>query len=400
VWVDCGAASGGNGHTRAPYARISDAVAAERPAAGAVASHRTIIAVRPGVCAAETFPIRLDYPVWVRGSRVGQFDAVGLPVDGQTEDTLVLGSATVAFFQIAADDVEVSDLSLDGRQSNPPLAGLLIGAIEPTGVRGFDLRHLRIVRATTGIISKAASGRIRGSYLGTLREGLIAFGGTSAAPADIGFTGNRVSDYPGGAVALIPANPAGDDLTAVISGNEFITSYVDSGPSNPFGLRVNGVFGGPPNVHGKLMSSVIENRFLGSHRYAIIVSAGNVLRAGGGVPDAHAYTATLHLSFSGNFISPDQITASTAIITYTNSRATELTCELNPANTGPACPRVQNGRYWKYAQDSVFDLVHEGELDNAWIDHPATDPVDGRVLNNILIMNGRVVPNETFVVVP
>ena len=75
VWVDCAAPSGGNGRAAAPYNRIGDAVASERPAAGAAMSHRTIIAVHAGQRTAETFPISLDYPVWVRGARQGAVDS-------------------------------------------------------------------------------------------------------------------------------------------------------------------------------------------------------------------------------------------------------------------------------------------------------------------------------------
>jgi hypothetical protein len=259
---------------------------------------------------------------------------------------------------------------------------------------------LRLVRVAVGVVSTASSGRVHGTYIGTVQEGLVARGGTTTTPAEVRFDGNRVSDYVVGAVALIGANPGGDDLAADLSDNEFVTTFANTGPSNPFGVRINAVLGGPPNVHGKIAATLEDNRFLGSHRYSIIVSGGNVLRQAGGVIDTRAYAATLALNFAGNFIDRGSVTANPAIITFTNSRATELPCELDPANVGETCPRVQGGRYWKYLQDSAFDLVHEGELDDAWIDHPAIDPVDRRVLDNVLTINGEVHPHETFVVVP
>jgi len=56
--------------------------------------------------------------------------------------------------------------------------------------------------------------------------------------------------------------------------------------------------------------------------------------------------------------------------------------------------------YSKYLQDSLFELVHGGGLDGAKIDHPAVDPVDGRVLGNALVIDSEVVPHQTFVVMP
>ena len=88
------------------------------------------------------------------------------------------------------------------------------------------------------------------------------------------------------------------------------------------------------------------------------------------------------------------------MISFTNSRATELPCELDPANTIDTCPTAASGTYWKYLQDAAFNIIHSGELDGYLLDHPAQDPVDGRVLDNVLTIDGVVIPNETFVVVP
>jgi hypothetical protein len=39
----------------------------------------------------------------------------------------------------------------------------------------------------------------------------------------------------------------------------------------------------------------------------------------------------------------------------------------------------------------IADL--DGELAGYWFDHPATDPVDGRTLNNHLFINGAEIAN-------
>ena len=51
-----------------------------------------------------------------------------------------------------------------------------------------------------------------------------------------------------------------------------------------------------------------------------------------------------------------------------------------------------------YLQDSTYDLTFSDSDEDAfadrWIDHPGTDPVDGRTLNNLYLENGVPVANE------
>lgn len=399
VWVDCGATEAGDGSVRAPFTRITDAVSARRTLASAH-GQGTIVGVRPGVCLHETFPIVLDYRVWVRGSRVGWFDSDGLPTGDQTDDTIVVGGVSVPFFRVAADDVRITAVSLDGQRTTPQGTDALVGAILVAGARNFEVSGVRVVNASIGVAASASSGRVHGSFFGVVDGGMQARPGTADSPAKVVFDGNRVSEYPTGAITLIGADPGGDHLEVVLAGNEFVTTFQDTGPSNPFGLRVAAVAGGPPNIHGTVVATVSDNVFRGSHRYPLIVSGGNVLRTSGGVADPRPYAGTFDLAFHDNTVDLGEVTGNGALITYTNSRATELPCELDPANAPPACPTVMGGRYWKYLRDSVFNLVHTGELDGVWIDHPAADPVGGAVLNNVLIINGDEIAHQTFVVVP
>ena len=157
-------------------------------------------------------------------------------------------------------------------------------------------------------------------------------------PAAVRFDGNRVSDYLTGAVVLVGANPSGDRLAVDLSDNEFVTTFVNTGPSNPFGVRVNAVFGGPPNVHGDVAATLEGNRFLGSHRYPIIVSGGNVLREAGGVVDTRPYSATADVTFAGNLIDRASVTGNAALITFTNSRANRFHASWTRPTSGRRAP--------------------------------------------------------------
>jgi hypothetical protein len=48
---------------------------------------------------------------------------------------------------------------------------------------------------------------------------------------------------------------------------------------------------------------------------------------------------------------------------------------------------------WKYLQDATYTISDPDlTLQGAPVEHPATDPLDGRVLNNRLYYNGEVIP--------
>ena len=155
---------------------------------------------------------------------------------------------------------------------------------------------------------------------------------------------------------------------------------------------------GSPFLQGTVQASFAGNRFRGTPRYAIIVNGGQTTRR----TDGRRYSGGVDVTFANNAIEEAGITRAVSLITFTNSRATELPCELDPANTLVECPTLMGNplQYWEYLEASVFDLHHTGELDGALIDHPEIEPVDGRVLGNQLFINDAEVDHETFVVVP
>jgi hypothetical protein len=58
---------------------------------------------------------------------------------------------------------------------------------------------------------------------------------------------------------------------------------------------------------------------------------------------------------------------------------------------------------YKYLQSATYDVrYNDGSLDGYWLDHPVIDPIDRRILNNHLIVNGLEIqpPVRTAPVLP
>jgi hypothetical protein len=405
VYVDCAAAPGGDGSKTAPVPTITAAL----PIARALAMDgKVTIDVAEGICDDEVFPIELDFPVRVRGSRSPEVDEGDLPVDGQDHDTLVTwvppspvppSVGALAFFRITGSDVRISKLSLDGKIA-PGTVTPAPAATAPIGVlahraKDFVVDQLRIVRMGNAVRAQGASGRVRDTYVGKVSAGIVLTGGDPTAPPKVICTNNRVEDYWTGAFAVSGAGPAGQSIRAVVEGNDTVTSYANTGPSNPFGVRISPILAGTPFLEGSVRATFEGNQFRGSPRYAIIANGGQTVRRA----DGQRYTGVVETTFADNLIDEAGITRAASLITFTNSRATELPCELDPANTKAQCPTLMGNppQYWEYLEAGVFDLRHSGELDGALIDHPEIEPVDGRDLDNLLVINNEVVDHETFV---
>lgn len=86
VYVDCAAAPGGDGRKQSPFSTIT----ASLPSARALAAQsRVTISVGTVVCDTKTFPVELNFPVDLRGSRAPDMDGVGFPLGTQDRDTRV-----------------------------------------------------------------------------------------------------------------------------------------------------------------------------------------------------------------------------------------------------------------------------------------------------------------------
>ena len=408
VYVDCAADAGGSGDKKAPFSTITAAL----PSARNLARERIVtIEVAEGVCGDEQFPIALDFPVTLRGSRSPAVDAGGMPLDGQAHDTLVTWAplspvppsvANLAFLRITSPGVRISRLSLDARIVPGTRGTFAPAAPAPMGVLveragDFVLDQLRIVRVGVAVRANGSTGRVRDTYFGTVGDAIAITGGDVAAPPTVDFTGNRIEDYWTGGVAIGGTGPAGQSARAVVEGNDMVTSYADTGPSNPFAMRIAPVLLGSL-TQGTVAASFRGNRVRGTPRYAIIVNGGRTVRRS----DGQRYSGVLDLAFEGNAVNEAGVTRATSLISFTNSRATELPCELDPANPKSECPTLMGNplQYWEYLEVSRFDLHHTGELDGALVDHPEVEPVDGRVLTNQLVVNDEIADHQTFVAVP
>jgi hypothetical protein len=297
----------------------------------------------------------------------------------------------------------VSQLSVDGQLAPPPDLPIQPPSA-PIGilVRSADdvlLEHLRLVRVVQGVRSEGAGGRVSGNYVESFGNGLVFFGGDAARSPAVIVNANRV-DYRvngivlGGGIPAVGAQPAGSVLSALVVWNDVVTHYRNGGPSNPTALRLSPSVQGAPDGH--LGAQFLLNAIRGTPRYSIMFHGGQPQR------DALVSSGSVRATFLRTTLDIEASQTSNSLITFTNARATELPCELDPANGRDVCPSLQGNppAYSDYHQQTTYDLRHGGELDGALIDHPAIEPVDGRVLDNLLLINGVAVDYQTFVVVP
>jgi len=396
VYVDCVAAPGGDGTRRAPVSTIGAAMSLARNLGS---SRRIRIDVAPGVCDKETLPIRLDVPVWVQGARTPPVSDDEPPAGNQTQDTIVTApDLTATFFVIEVPNVRISHLSLLGARSlgpdgDRPPAMTPIGVLA-IGIGDFGLSHLRIEGMGQAIRSEASGGTISNNYL-SADVGISLSGGASASPPLVSVTNNRVI-YRVNGITLAGAAMFGTHLRARITDNDIVTSFANSGPTNPAALRLSPLFAALANTPGNIDVAVVGNLFAGPAKYGIIIYAGQLTRR----VDSASYTGTVTAHFADNII--DDAVPSRSLITFTNARATVFPCELDPAlPPGPACTTLSIPPvYWEYLTNARYDLRHAGELDAGLIDHPELHPVDGYNLGNLLVVNGEPVAYHTFVVVP
>jgi hypothetical protein len=398
IFVDCSAAPGGDGSRRAPLPTITAAMSVARALGGATPIK---IDVAKGICNAETLPIRLDVPVWLKGARSPITHDDQRPNDQQDNDTLLMAASfdpIVTFFVIAVPGVRISHLSIDGELSpgqdgdRPPRATPL--AVSVVGVDGCVLDHLRIQRVGLAIRSDGSSGLIFNNYLWGDVSLSVSGGDPMASPMVI--AANNTMLYRTVGIGVAAGGPFGTVLRATFTDNDVLTSYTNSGPSNPAAIRLAPFFSGMPDLRPTL-GIVIDGNFIGgSAKYGMIVHAGQNTRRS----DGRSYTGDVEARFENNVIGGGVLHP--ALITFTNARATAVPCELNPTlPPGPACPSLPNPPvYWEYLTNTRFDLQHTGELDTALIDHPQLQPVDGYPLGNVLSINGGPLGYQTFVVVP
>ncbi len=406
LYVDAAANPGGDGSKQAPFRRITDAVNYVR---GFPLGGRFEILVEPGTYVSrysntdpslEDLPIVLDYPnLKLKGSTSMLADENGLPT-GEIEpgkNSLLIAQPALATDQnlisitqtnpgLSGQGVEVSKLTLDaGKAPTAPLGtGIFVKLVQD-----FVIRDNYVTGgAFQGIQTTASSGKIQGNYFSRVGCGACILAGSTTSPANVIFSGNRSNNNFFGGVLLDGAgisDSAFDRLSAVVDGNDLSDSKANPAVGQGFGVRVMVLRHDPPNPGDSgNVTAIISNNRIRNNRLGFSIDAGFPYRTFGGHPDSRLHNGTLKLSLVNNEIADSLIAA--ALISFTRNSATLTPSQLSQ---------------WKYLEHSTFDITDsDGELTGYWLDHPVFDPRDGRLLQNILRINGVEIPNGRYVPFP
>lgn len=389
IHVDDDATPGGNGSGRFPYQNLPEAVAAAQAIAGVVA-----IKVEPGDYALAE-PLVIDRSVDLLGS-TEQVESD----DPWPTGEVAAGTRTRIF---ATNQLGSYSLVVVGRGDGSVLTGVRISGFVFEGTAtGSEVLLTRVQNYWVGdnvfrapanfaLWSIASSGRVTGNHFSGVQTGAIFAGGYQASPANIVFTGNRsVRNNLGGALlnaASINIPELGDELNAIVRNNDLSDNAFN--PNQGFGLRVVIVrrdLGAPGSVQSSahIQALVQDNRVAGN-QIGIVLDAGFPYRLVGATCDTRVYSGGIDLTVLGNTVTGSLRTPS--LVTFTRHQA---------ALTPSTLPQ------WQYLHGATFVIAdRDGTLADAWIDHPASDPVLGSCpadaahepLQNALIYNGVALPN-------
>jgi hypothetical protein len=407
IYVNAAATPGGNGSRLAPFQTIQDGVAAARAAWNASPGLKLVVRVAPSpsgsfYSVSGTTPILIDVPLELRGSNAMEEDDFGWPtgVVWPGTETLVkavpgLTANTENMIRVIADHVTVANLSLDANTSN--LAGIQLAL---RGAQDFAVSGNRVTgQSFIGISSRASSGKIIGNYI-TNVGGTGIGAGNASSPAKVLFSGNRsvANSFAGVELFAASNSDAGnagevlDSLSVTVSENDLSNNAATPGFSS--GIRIGVIRRDPPDPTGQssgTMTAVISDNSITNNWFGVSIDAGFPYRTFQGTPDLRQYTGSLDLGFEGNQASGN---VQSAIITFERNTAT-----LHPVQMDPS----KRPTSYKYLQSASYNVRYDdGSLDGYWVDHPVMDPIDRRILNNRLIVNGLEIqpPVRTAPVLP
>jgi len=236
----------------------------------------------------------------------------------------------------------------------------------------------------------ASSGSVKGNYFSGVGTGAIFAGGYPASPSNVVASGNRSERNTLGGMLLNAASidipELGDQLNVTLRDNDL---SANTAPNQGFGLRVFiirrdlGLPGDSQSSAG--VKALLKDNRIHGNRQGIVIDAGFPYRRVGTVCDSRVYSGTLDLELQGNSVEGSLLTP--ALITFTRSQSA-LNTSLLPQ--------------WGYLHGSHFTITdQDGTLEDAWIDHPSTDPFVGpcpndatnEPLGNSFVYNGVVQPN-------
>jgi hypothetical protein len=341
------------------------------------------------VSGSGTTPILIDVPLELRGSNAMEEDDFGWPtgVIASGTETLVkvvpgLTANMQNMIRVIADQVTVANLSLDANTSNQRGIQLALRRAQDFTVSGNRVTGQSFI----GINPKASSGKIIGNYITNVGAGTGIGAGNASFPAKVLFSGNRsvANSFAGSEVAAASDSEAGsagdvlDSLSVTISENDLSNNTAMPGFSS--GLRFFVIRRDPPYPTGQssgMMTAVISENNIMNNWFGVSIDAGFPYRTFQGTPDLRQYTGSLDLGFEGNQASGN---VQSAIISFERNTATLHSVQMDPTKRPTS---------YKYLQSASYDIRYDdGSLDGYWFDHPVVDPIDRRILNNHLIVNG------------
>ena len=245
------------------------------------------------------------------------------------------------------------------------------------------------IRAS-GAVCSSGSGIFEGNLFIHNQLSASFAGGAEDSPSDFVFQGNRALANSAGSIfvagPVVPGFFSIFDLgiheteftwvgravetlyktMAVISGNDLSDNTDEPGFS--FGVRIATRFDMPGGLPGHV-SATISNNTIAGNQVGIMIEAG--------------FPRRIYPPFSGEL----------DIVLSGNSVSGSLTRKASVSFGRTFAANINN---WKYLQDATYTISDPDlTLKGAPLEHPATDPRDGRVLNNRLYYNGEVIPEGT-----
>jgi Right handed beta helix region len=317
VYVDCAAASRGNGSAARPYWRITDALEKAR-ALRRRSPGRITVRVAPGNCSGnfetqpagqetrppELLPLVLNVPdLTLHGAGIVEYGD-GFPVGLRTGtattvtvDTQRLGlfDNTVIYVGPTTDGGRADGTVIEGLEIDDAFNsyyGMFINRTQRIIIRGNVVEHVN----WGALVSTESSGRIVGNVVHDGFPGMLFAAGSASSPARL-YVGSNTIDKNNDSVLFFgtsmyteqldmganplaelayPINPTvsqiGDHLEVEFEGNEVSNSEI--------GLRLMILGGGkyPYAQTGNISASVHDNRFIDNSVFQFTIDEGYVFR--------------------------------------------------------------------------------------------------------------------------
>ena len=426
IYVDCAAASRGNGSAKHPYWRITDALDSARQLQRED-SRRIVIRVAPGVCSGnfetqptgqktrppELLPLVLNVPnLTLHGAGIMEY-AEGYPVAQRigtattvTVDTLRLGNFEDTVIYVGpttdggrADGTVIEGLAIDDAFNSEH--GIWITRTQRITVRANVVEHVNFGALNAG----ECSGSIIGNVFHDGTPGLIVFAGSKDSPSKLYVGGNSATSNLVGMAVFgdaaatanlemganplevlpYPINPTasqmGDQIDVEFEGNDVSNNY-NAGLT----LDILGASRYPYEPTGNINASVHDNRFMDNGGYPLSIDVGYVFRGTSAFwtnPDINdfpeGYLGVLAAPFitHGPYFGPYS-----GIMNASFER--NLWSNVNVAPIAPANLTfssgdlyMRNSRLNLHDEDGLFSLP--GVIRD---DLRAVDPLDGTALHN------------------